>query len=170
MERVKALTLAAVMGALANILAFPPIAVHIVVGGFDSSIHFSQLAIFVCGVLAGPFYGLIAGAIGSLFMAVYLPGIPFVIVGLAILGLANGLFAKKLRPLFAGVLAWCVQAPYVVITDYVWFTLFLARMPAATWTILATIMTKLTIEAVTSATLVDVIIRYVKRTGLVFTG
>ncbi len=170
MDKVKALTLAAIMGALANILAFPPIAIHIVIGGFDSSIHFSQVAIFVCGALAGPLYGLMAGAIGSLFMGVYLPGIPFVIGGLAILGLANGLFAQKLRPLFAGVLAWCVQAPYVVVTDYVWFTLFLERTPAVTWTILTTIMIKLTLEAVISAALVDVIVRYIKKTGVVSVG
>jgi uncharacterized membrane protein len=105
MDKVEALTLPAIMGALANILAFQPIAIHIVMGGFDSSIHLSQLAIFVCSALAGPLYGLMAGAIGSLFMGVYLLGIPLVIGGLAIIGLANGLFAQKLTPLFAGVLA-----------------------------------------------------------------
>lgn len=166
MEKVKALTLAAIMGALANILAFPPIAIPIVIGSFESSIHFSQIPIFICGVLAGPTYGLIAGAIGGLFMGTIRPGIPFVILGLAILGLANGFFAKKLRPAFSGILAWCVQAPYVLVTDYVWFTLFLERTPAVTWTILTTIIIKLTIEAVISAVLVDILIRYVKKAGM----
>ncbi len=167
MEKIRALTLAAIMGALANILAFPPIAVPISIGGFESPIHFSQIPIFICGVLAGPTYGLITGAVGGLFMGTYLPGIPFVILGLAILGLANGLFAKKLRPLFAGIIAWFVQAPYIVVTDYVWFTLFLGRTPAVAWTILTTIMIKLTIEAVISAILADVLIHYVKKVGFV---
>lgn len=167
MEKTKALTLAAIMGALANTLAFPPIAVPITIGTFESSIHFSQIPIFICGALAGPMYGLIAGVIGGLFMGTIRPGIPFIIVGLAILGLANGLFAKKVRPIFSGILAWCVQAPYVVMTDYVWFTLFLERTPAATWTILTTIMIKLTIEAVISAVLVGILIRYIKKTGIV---
>jgi len=167
MEKTKALTLAAIMGALANTLAFPPIAVPITIGTFESSIHFSQIPIFICGVLAGPMYGLVAGVIGGLFMGTIRPGIPFIIVGLAILGLANGLFAKKVRPIFSGILAWCVQAPFVVITDYVWFTLFLERTPVATWTILTTIMIKLTIEAVISAVLVGFLIRYIKKTGIV---
>lgn len=167
MDKTKALTLAAIMGALANTLAFPPIAVPITIGTFESSIHFSQIPIFICGALAGPMYGLVAGVIGGLFMGTIHPGIPFIIVGLAILGLANGLFAKKVRPIFSGILAWCVQAPYVVITDYVWFTLFLERTPAATWTILTTIMIKLTIEAVISAALVGILIRYIKKTGIV---
>ena len=167
MDKTKALTLAAIMGALANTLAFPPIAVPITIGTFESSIHFSQIPIFICGVLAGPMYGLVAGVIGGLFMGTIRPGIPFIIVGLAILGLANGLFVKKVRPIFSGILAWCVQAPYVLITDYVWFTLFLERTPAATWTILTTIMIKLTIEAVISAALVGILIRYIKKTGIV---
>jgi len=167
MEKTKALALATIMGALANILAFPPIAVPISIGGFESSIHFSQLPIFICGALTGPLYGLITGVIGSLYMGTVLPGIPFVIVGLGILGLANGFFAEKLRPAFSGVLAWCVQAPYVVATDYVWFTLFLEKAPAATWVILTSIMVKLTIEAVISAMLADVLIHYIKKAGFV---
>jgi hypothetical protein len=58
----------------------------------------------------------------------------------------------------------------VVVTDYVWFTLFLERTPAVTWTILTTIMTKLTLEAVISAALVDVTVRYIKKTGVVSVG
>jgi hypothetical protein len=154
------------MGALANILAFPPLAVPVHVVGFDSKLHFSQIPIFVSGLMSGSSYGAIAGAIGGLFMGLGLPGIPFIIVGLATLGFTNGFFATKFRPAVAGVLAWCVQAPYVVITDYVWFTLFLSRTPAVAWAILTPIMIKLTVEAVVSAALVDIVIRYVRRAGL----
>jgi hypothetical protein len=165
MEKTRALTLAAIMGALANVLAFPPIAISITVGGFHSSIHFSQIPIFVAGILAGPTSGVIAGAVGGLFMGVYLPSIPFIIPGLAILGLANGIFVKKMRPFISGILAWCVQAPYVLATDFIWFTLFLEKTPTATWTILTTIMIKLTIEAIISATLADVLAHYLKKAG-----
>lgn len=166
MQKNKALALAAVMGALANILAFPPIAIPIAVGGFESSIHFSQIPIFLGGVLAGPLYGMIVGAIGGLFMGAVRPGIPFIFAGLAILGWANGVFAKKLKPSLSGILAWCVQAPYVVITDYVWFTLFMEKNPAATWTILTTIMIKLTIEAIISAVLADILVHYIRKAGI----
>ncbi|UCE95647.1 MAG: ECF transporter S component [Candidatus Bathyarchaeota archaeon] len=167
MNKIKALMLAAILGALANILAFPPIAIPLSVGSFESSIHFSQVPIFICGALAGPFYGMIAGTIGGLFMATYLPGIPFIFIGLAILGLANGFFTKKLRPGLSGIMAWCVQAPYVVVTDYIWFTMFLNRTTTATWIILSTIMIKLTIEAVISAVLADILVNYIKKAGFV---
>ncbi|MCW3981848.1 MAG: ECF transporter S component [Candidatus Bathyarchaeota archaeon] len=166
MKALTGLTLAAVMGALANVLAFPPLAVPVHMGGFDSKLHFSQIAIFVSGSLSGSSYGAIAGAIGGLFMGLGLPGIPFIIVGLAILGFTNGFFATKFRPVVAGILAWCVQAPYVVMTDYVWFTQFLSRTPAAAWAILTPIIIKLTIEAAVSAVLVDILIQYVKKAGL----
>lgn len=167
MEKNKALVLAAVMGALANVLAFPPIAVPIVVGSFESSIHFSQIPIFLAGILAGPRYGLIAGAIGGLFMGAVQPGIPFIFVGLAILGWANGVFAKRLRPFLSGILAWCVQAPYVIFTDYLWFTFFMERTPAAAWAILTTIIIKLTIEAGIGAVVVDILANSLRKAGFV---
>ena len=93
--------------------------------------------------------------------------IPFIIGGLAILGCAVGFFAKKLTPSFSGILAWCVQAPYVVVTDYFWFTMFLEKTQAVTWVILTTIMIKLTIEAVICSVLAVIFIRYIKRTGII---
>jgi uncharacterized membrane protein len=164
-EKNKALALTTFMGALANILAFPPLAVPITMGSFESSIHFSQIPIFLSGTLAGPLYGLMAGAIGGLFMGSVRPGIPFIFIGLAILGWANGVFSKKLKPFPSGILAWCVQAPYVIITDYIWFTLFMGRTPAATWTILTTIMIKLTIEATISTLLANILVHYIRKAG-----
>jgi len=153
------------MAALANILSIPPISIPLVVGQFESAIHFSQLAIFICGILAGPTYGLITGAIGGLYMSY--TTIPFIIGGLAILGGATGLFAKKLSPFLSGILGWCVQAPYVVVTDYVWFVMFLEKTQGVAWAILSTIMIKLTIEAVVCSFLAEIFIRYIKRTGVI---
>jgi len=164
--KVKILTFAALMAALANILSVPPIAIPVTVGTFETSIHLSQLPIFISGILAGPAAGLITGAVGGLYMSFM--RIPFIIGGLAILGYASGLFAKKLRPFFSGILAWCVQAPYVVITDYVWFTLFLQRPQTVVWIIVIPIMIKLTIEAIVCSVLAEILIHFIKRARISF--
>lgn len=118
----------------------------------------------MAGILGGPIAGLMTGAIGGVVSSfVILPKIPFIIGGLAILGGATGFFTKRLRPLFAGILAWLVQAPYVAVTDYVWFTLFMQRTPQAAWAVIASILILLTIEAVISGVLAEVITAYLKK-------
>lgn len=156
---IKTVSFIALMAALANILA-GPLAIPLP----PLSIHFSQLPIFIAGILGGPVVGLVTGAVGGLSSSfVFLPQIPFIIGGLAILGCAMGFASRKVRPLFAGILAWVVQAPYVVVTDYVWFTLFLQMAPAAVWALLSTVMVFLTAEALISAALAEVITAYLKR-------
>jgi len=164
MKKAKTVAFVALMAALANVMSVPPLAIPLPLGGFTSAIHFFQLAIFLCGILAGPWAGLVGGAVGGLYMSV--TKIPFVVGGIAILGVSVGLFAKKVRPVFAGLLAWLVQAPYVLVTDYVWFTLFVGTPPAAAWTLLTPIMINLTLQAVICAILADVIIHYLKRAGI----
>jgi len=164
MRRTKLLVFAALMAALANVLSVPPLAIPLELGGFTSAFHFFQLAIFVCGILAGPWAGLISGAVGGLYMSV--TRIPFVFVGIAILGGSAGLFAKKVRPVFAGLLAWLVQAPYVVVTDYVWFTLFSGTSPGVAWGLVVSIMINLTLQAIVCVVLADIIVHYVKRAGI----
>jgi len=92
--------------------------------------------------------------------------IPFIVGGIAILGGSVGLFAKKVRPVFAGLLAWLVQAPYVVVTDYVWFTLFTGKSSTIAWALITPIMINLTLQAIVCAILADIIIHYVKRAGI----
>jgi len=162
-DKIKKLSFVGLMAALANILSVPPIAIPL---GGQSSVHFTQLPILIAGIFAGPAAGLMTGAVGGLSMSfVFVPRIPFIIGGLAILGCAGGFFAKRLRPLFAGILAWLVQAPYVAVTDYVWFTLFspAKKTPEAAWAFVTTIMIILTIEAVISSALAEVIITYLKK-------
>jgi uncharacterized membrane protein len=149
------------MAALANILSFPPIALPITP---EITVHFSQLPVFIAGIVTGPAGGLMTGAVGGLYMSFF--KIPFIIGGLAILGVATGFFSKRVRPLLAGVLAWLVQAPYVVVTDYVWFAISLHRTPQVAWALVASIMTVLTIEAVISSALAEVAVRYLKRTRI----
>jgi len=165
MRKTKVLAFTAVMAALANVMSIPPLAIQIQLGEFTSAIHFFQLAIFLCGILAGPWAGIVAGAVGGLYMSV--SKIPFIVGGIAILGGSVGLFAKKVRPVFAGLLAWLVQAPYTLVTDYVWFTLFAPpRSSAIAWTIITPIMINLTLQAIVCAILADIIIHYVKRAGI----
>ncbi|MGD8505212.1 MAG: ECF transporter S component [Candidatus Bathyarchaeota archaeon] len=167
LRQAKVLAFAAVMAALSLILSMPPFAIPISVGSFSSEIHFSQLPIFISGILAGPWAGLLTGAIGGLYMS--FEKIPFIVGGLAILGVSAGLFAKKFRPLFSGIFAWCVQAPYVFVTDYIWFTDLTNMMPpAVALTAVSTILIKLTIEAVISSAIVQILIPYIKRAGVTF--
>jgi uncharacterized membrane protein len=166
MIKAKTVAFTALMAALANVMSVPPLAVPLPLGGFTSSVHFFQLAIFLCGILAGPWAGLLGGVVGGLYMGV--TKIPFVVGGIAILGGSVGLFAKKVRPVFAGLLAWLVQAPYVLVTDYVWFTLFAGTSSAIAWGLVIPIMINLTLEALVCAVLADVIIHYIKRAGISF--
>jgi len=164
MKKAKTVAFAALMAALANVMSLPPLAVPLQIGEFTSAVHFFQLAIFLCGILAGPWAGLVGGAVGGLYMSV--TKIPFIVGGIAILGVSVGLFAKKVRPVFAGLLAWLVQAPYVLVTDYVWFTLFVGNSSAIAWAIVIPIMINLTLQAIICAILADIIIHYVKRAGI----
>jgi len=166
MKKTRVLTFTAVMAALANILSLPLFTIPLQLGGFTSAVHFFQLAIFLCGILAGPWAGLLGGAVGGLYMSA--TKIPFVLGGIAILGGSAGLFAKKVSPVSAGLLAWLVQAPYVVVTDYVWFTLFAGMSSAIAWTIVTPIMISLTLEAIICAILANIIAHYVKRAGITF--
>jgi LytS/YehU family sensor histidine kinase len=166
MVKAKTVAFVALMAALANVMSVPPLAVPLPLVGFTSSVHFFQLAIFLCGILAGPWAGVLGGVVGGLYMGV--TKIPFVIGGIAILGGSIGLFAKKVRPVFAGLLAWLVQAPYVLVTDYVWFTLFAGTSSAIAWGLVIPIMINLTLEALVCAVLADVIIHYIKRAGISF--
>jgi uncharacterized membrane protein len=165
-KKAKTVAFVALMAALSNVMSLPPLAIPLQIGGYTSAIHFFQLAIFLCGILAGSYAGLLAGAVGSLYMS--LTKIPFVIGGIVILGFSVGLFAKKVRPLFAGLLAWLVQAPYVLVTDYIWFTFFAGNSSAAAWAMITPIMINLTLQAVICAVLADVIIHYLKRAGISF--
>ncbi len=166
MNKTKVLAFAALMAALANVMSVPPLAIPLQLGEFTSAVHFFQLAIFLCGILTGPWAGLMSGAIGGLYMSA--TKIPFVFGGIAILGGSVGLFAKKVRPVYAGLLAWVVQAPYVIVTDYTWFTLFTGKTPATAWILLTPIMINLTLQAIVCAILADITTHYIKRAGISF--
>lgn len=159
------------MAALTNILSLELFTIPLVIGPFSSKIHFTQLPIFISSIIAGPIAGLYTGVIGGLYMS-YLVGIPFIIGGLAILGYATGYFTKnlKLRPFFSSLIAWGVQAPYVFVTDYLWF-IHTRTMPSeVAFGVVSTILIKLTIEAIIAATVATIIIHYIRRMGLLRSG
>jgi uncharacterized membrane protein len=166
MRGMKAKTVAfvALMAALANVMSFPPLAIPLQLGTFTSSIHFFQLAILLCGILAGPWAGLLSGAVGSLYMGI--TRIPFIIGGIAILGACAGLLARKFRPVTASLLAWLLQAPYIFVTDYVWFRYFMGNPPAVALSILTPIMVSLGLEALVCALFADVIVHFVRKAGI----
>ncbi len=166
MIKAKTVAFVAIMAALANVLSFPPFAIPLQFGAFPSSIHFFQLAVFISAILAGPLAGLITGTVGSLYMGI--TRIPFVIGGIAILGVCSGLIAKKFRPFIACLLAFLIQVPYVLITDYVWFTYFVDASSAATWTIIIPIIAILSLETLICAVLAEIIVHYIRKAGFRF--
>lgn len=151
------------MAALSFVLSVEPFAIPIAVGPFSSEIHFSQLPIFISGILAGPWAGLVTGLLGGLYMSV--TRIPFILVGLAILGLAAGFFSKRFNfsPFIAGFLAWIVQVPYVFLTDYLWFFYFTPMPSSVILPTVGTLLLKLAIESFISAIILALIIPYIRR-------
>jgi riboflavin transporter FmnP len=129
-NKTKTLTFVALMAILSTILSIEPFSFPLAIDPFSSEIHFAQIPIFMSKILAGSRAGFLTGAIGGLYMSII--RIPFIIGGLATLGLAAGFFVKKLKmlPLFACILTWCVQAPYVFVSYYIWFVYFI-QMPAS---------------------------------------
>ncbi len=167
MNTTKTLTLIALMAALSTILSLPPLVIPVTIGTFPSEIHFTQIPILISGILAGPWAGLLTGAIGGLYMS-FSVEIPFIIGGLALLGAAAGFFSKKLklRPLFAGILAWVIQAPYVFVTDYIWFIISRGMPAPVALTTVTTILVKLTIESLIASVLTAIIVPYINRPEL----
>lgn len=163
------LTFAALMAALSNILSFPPFVIPITLGPFSTAIHFTQLPIFLSGVLAGPLAGLITGGVGGLYMS-FSTGIPFIVGGLALLGASAGYLSERygLNSFLSSILAFCVQAPYVFLTDYFWFTLTRFMPPNVAWKLVTTILLKLSIEAVIASALAFVLVPVIKRSGITF--
>lgn len=152
------------MAALAIILSVPPMAIPLPSGTPLSSIHFTQLPIFISGILLGPLAGIVTGAAGGTLMGFVIGAkIPFIVGGLALLGCAAGLFARRTRPLLAGTMAWLVQAPYVAVTDYFWFTFSLKMAPQAASAAVIVILVTLTVEALISSVLAQIIIVYLKK-------
>jgi len=160
--RTQVLTLVAIMATLANVLSVPPIAVPITLG---ITVHFTQLPIYLAALLAGPAAGLITGAVGGLYMS--FTKIPFIVGGLGLLGFVTGGLRKRFRPFIAGVLAWVVQAPYVVVTDFVWFSVFVKMSAQAAWALILQLIITLTIEAVISSALAEIIVSYLSRARII---
>lgn len=156
------------MAALANILSTELFTIPLVIGPFTSKIHFTQIPIFISALLSGPFAGLLTGAIGGLYMS-YTVGIPFIIGGLALLGFSTGILAHRLhvRSVLASVFAWCIQAPYVFLTDYVWFVYANVLPSSVALTVITTILITLTIEAIIASLIATTVIHYIKRIGII---
>jgi uncharacterized membrane protein len=114
---------------------------------FGSRIHFFQTGIMLAGATGGPFSGLVTGLIGGLYMA-SVRSDPTIVIGNGLLGLFVGIFSIRLRPLYAGVLAWVlIQAPWVFFTGT-----FIFGVPAVAMQV---ILLLLTVEDIVCAAAVD---------------
>jgi uncharacterized membrane protein len=116
---------------------------------FGLRIHFFQVAVMLAGVIGGPVSGLIAGSVGGAYMAA-LRSDPTIVVGNALLGLFTGLFVRKMRPVFAAILAWVlIQAPWLYLTGT-----YVLNVPGV---VMQTILVTLTVEDVICAVITDVL-------------
>jgi thiamine transporter ThiT len=163
--KTKIVIFAALMAALTNVLSVEPFAIPLVLGPFVSRIHLSQLPIFLSSCLAGPWAGLVTGAIGGIYMSV--TAVPFIVGGLGLLGFSSGFLSRRwgLRPFLASLLAWCVQAVYVFITDYFWFMAVTGMPHPVAIGVVSNILIKLTVEVAISSILVEMLILSIKRSG-----
>lgn len=81
-------------------------------------IHFFQSAVFMAALIYGPKGGLLSGLMGSIYSAFIMHN-PYIIIGNAILGFFVGLFARHgLNTILAVILAYSVQLPWLILTDY----------------------------------------------------
>jgi len=81
-------------------------------------IHFFQIAVFIAALIYGPKGGLLSGLVGSLYPA-FIMSNPYIVIGNAILGFFVGLFVRyNLNTIIAVMLAYCIQLPWLIITDY----------------------------------------------------
>ncbi|MBI4634293.1 MAG: ECF transporter S component [Deltaproteobacteria bacterium] len=94
-----------------------------VASGFK--LHFFQAGIFLAAAVYGPWGGLASGFAGS-FLSAYVMGNPYLLIGNALLGFCTGLFLRKgFRTVPAVWLAYAIQLPWLIITDY-----YLVHLPA----------------------------------------
>lgn len=88
-------------------------------------IHFFPAAVILAAIIFGAAGGIVAGISGSLYTALFL-GNPYVIVGNALFGAMCALFYKKTgKIVLAALLAYLIQLPWLVLTDY-----YLVGLPA----------------------------------------
>jgi len=92
---------------------------------FGTNFHFFQITIFLAAALFGGFGGAVAGALGSVGVGLLL-GNPYLSVGNAILGGVAGFLCKekRIRLLFAALIAFAIQLPWLYYSD-----VFLMHLP-----------------------------------------
>jgi len=81
-------------------------------------LHFFQAAIFIAAIIYGPKGGFLSGLFGSAYSAIVMHN-PYIVIGNALLGFFVGLFVRYgMHTVIAVLLAFVVQLPWLIITDY----------------------------------------------------
>ena len=81
-------------------------------------VHFFQLAIIAAAMIYGPMGGLMSGLFGSIYSAIIMNN-PYIIGGNIILGIVTGiLLRKKIHTVLAVLIAFAVQLPWLILTDF----------------------------------------------------
>ena len=85
---------------------------------FGFKIHFFQLIVFLAALIYGPSGGLLSGITGSFYSALIMHN-TYIIGCNAILGFFAGLFIRYgFKTVIAVWLAFLIQLPWLIITDY----------------------------------------------------
>ncbi len=93
---------------------------------WDFQLHLFPFAVFCAAFLFGPKGGALSGAMGSLYIAA-VSGNPYILVGNAILGFfAGALFRYGFHPVASALMAYAIQLPWLIVTDY-----YFMHLPAA---------------------------------------
>lgn len=101
---------------LAFLVVFPNILglFHVEIAGIR--VHFFQYLVFLAAMLYGPWGGVTAGAVGSVYTAIALNN-PYIIIGNIILGSVVGLLYKRMNIVRAVLFAFAIQLPWLWLTD-----------------------------------------------------
>ncbi len=110
-------------------------------------LHTFQLVIFWAALIYGPAGGALSGLVGSFYSAFVLSN-PYLAVGNAVLGFFVGFFAKRGLPTVVAVwLAFAVQLPWLVLTDYFFAGLSMEFI----WTLVMALLISNTVWAAVAA-------------------
>ena len=122
---------------------------------FGFKIHFFQLAVFIAALIYGPKGGFLSGLVGSIYSAFIMHN-PYLVIGNAILGFFVGLFVRyKMHTIIAVLLAYVIQLPWLIITDY-----YIVNLP---WGFIWRLMIALLISNLLWATIAHYTIKPIKR-------
>jgi uncharacterized membrane protein len=153
----KTIALIAVMAALGNVISMFGLTLPAPIPEGRIELHFCQLPPLLVAMAVGPIPGAITGFL-SLVLETAKLGNPLVPFGNAILAGIAGLAAKRLRPIFAGLIAEVVETPYLWGSMILWVG-YVMKVPMPAIVALTSIINaKAFIEVAISCVIIEIVL------------